>query len=61
MRNYTLNLGHRTRLKARATTEGIEMEDYENDESSDEEVDSEETIENAHVVFNLSKQKRKVS
>ena len=37
------------------------MEEYENDDSSDEEFDSEEAIENAHVAFNLSKQNRKVS
>ena len=55
--NYTSTLGHRTRLKARATTEGIEMEEYEDDE----EVDFEVATENAHVTFNLSKQKLQVS
>ena len=59
--NNTSTLGHRTRLKAKATTEGIEMEEYEDDDSSDEEVDFEEATENAHVTFNLSKQKRQVS
>ena len=37
------------------------MEEYEDDDSSDEEVDFEEATENAHVTFNLSKQKRQVS
>ena len=37
------------------------MEEYEDDNSSNEEIDSEKAIENAHFTFNLSKQKRKVS
>ena len=48
-------------MKARATTEGIEMEEYGENDSSNEDVDSEENIDEAQVTFTLPKQRNKVS
>ena len=54
-------LGRRPRLKARATTEGIEMEEYGENDSSENEFDSGESVENTQVTFQLPKQGRHVS
>ena len=48
--------GRRPRLKARATTEGIEMEEYGENDSSEDEFDSGESVENSKVTFQLPKQ-----
>ena len=55
------NVDRRPRLKARATTEGIEMEEYGDNGSSGDDDESQEDVENAQVTFLLPKQHGKVS